>query len=111
MVFVALMVSMAGYAEDIHVEIDGLEIVDGEYQTSQRIDFKAKLAEIQDKNEDLTIRQLPTRYIFAFSQDAEKQKQLLREIKTTTDLQGKSTVDIRKSTITITTESSENYNQ
>ena len=93
------------------VEIDGLEIVDGEYQTSQRIDFKAKLAEIQDKNEDLTIRQLPTRYIFAFSQDAEKQKQLLREIKTATDLQGKSIVDIRKSTITITTESSEDYNQ
>ena len=93
------------------VEIDGLEIVDGKYQTSQRIDFKAKLAEIQDKNEDLTIRQLPTRYIFAFSQDAEKQKQLLREIKTTTDLQGKSIVDIRKSTITITAESSEDYNQ
>lgn len=93
------------------VEIDALEIVDGEYQTSQRIDFKAKLTEIQDKNEDLTIRQLPTRYIFAFPQNDEKQKQQLRDIKTKTELQGKSIVDIRKSTITITAESSVDYNQ
>lgn len=91
------------------VEIEGLKIVDGEYQTSQRIEFRKKLIEIRDKNEDLNIFQLPTRYIFAFSQNDEKQKQLLRDLKTQTDLQGKSYVDIRKSTITITAESLEDY--
>ncbi len=89
--------------------VDGFDIVDGEYQTSQRFDFKAKLTEIQDQNEDLTIHQLPTRYIFAFPQQSEKQTQLLRNIKTKTDLTGKSTVEIRKSAITITADSDNDY--
>lgn len=92
------------------VEIDGFEIVDGEYQTNNKIDnFKKRLAEIQKANEDLTIRQLPTRYIFGFHQESEKQIQALREIKTKTDLQGKSIVDIRKSSITITADSFIDY--
>ena len=92
------------------VEISGFEIVDGEYQTKNKIDnFKECLIEIQNNNEDLTIRQLPTRYIFGFPQESEKQIQALREIKTKTDLQGKSIVDIRKSTITITADSSIDY--
>ena len=91
------------------VEVDGLEIVDGEYQTKQRVDFKTKITEIQDKNEDWRIRQLPTRYIFAFPLQSEKQKQLLRDVKTLTDLQDKSIVDIRKSAITITANSDDDY--
>lgn len=91
------------------VEIDALEIVDGEYQTSQRIDFKAKLTEIQDKNEDLTIRQLPTRYIFGYPQEGESQIRVLREIKTKTDLPGKTTVDVRKSLVLITADSASDY--
>lgn len=91
------------------IEIDGLEIVDGEYQIAQRIDFKAILKEIQDKNEDLTIRQLPTRYVFGFPQESEKQLQVLRNVKTETEIQGKSTVDIRKSTVTITADSPSDY--
>ena len=92
------------------VEIPGFEIVDGEYQTNNKIDnFKKCLIEIQKNNEDLTIRQLPTRYFFGFPRESEKQIQTLRDIKTKTDLQGKSIVDIRKSTITITADSSIDY--
>jgi len=92
-----------------YVAINGLEIVDGEYQTNHWVDFKEKLIELQNKNQDLTIRQLPTRYIFGFPQESKKQLQILRTIKTQTDLHGKSTVDIRKSTITITADSSSDY--
>lgn len=92
------------------VEIAGFEIVDGEYQTSNKIDnFKDRLVELQDKNEDLTIRQLPTRYIFGYPQEGESQIRVLREIKTKTDLPGKTTVDVRKSLVLITADSASDY--
>lgn len=92
------------------VEIDGFEIIDGEYQTSNKIEnFKEILTELQDKNEDLSIRQLPTKYIFGYPQENENQIQVLREAKTKTDLQGKSTVNIRKSTVVISADSSSDY--
>lgn len=92
------------------VEIAGFEIVDGEYQTSNKIDnFKDSLVELQNKNEDLTIRQLPTRYIFGYPQENENQIQDLREVKTKTDLLGKSTVNIRKATVVISADSASDY--
>lgn len=92
------------------IDIEGFDIIEGEYQTSNRIEnFKGKLIEIQDKNQDLTIKQLPTRYIFGFPQEEEKQIQILRELKTKTDWKEKSTVDIRKSIITITADSPSDY--
>ena len=94
------------------VEIEGFEIVEGEYQTSNKIEnFKETLTEIQNKNEDLTIRQLPTRYFFGYPQENENQIQVLREVKTKTDLLGKSTVDIRKSTVVISADSSRDYQE
>ena len=94
------------------VDIEGFDIIEGEYQTSNRIEnFKRKLTEIQDKNQDWRIKQLPTRYIWGFPQEAEKQMQILRELKTKTDLKDKSTVDIRKSTITITADTSSDYQE
>lgn len=92
------------------VEIAGFEIVDGEYQTSNKINnFKDRLAELKNKNEDLTIRQLPTRYIFGYPQDGDSQIRVLREIKTKTDLPGKTTVDVRKSLVLITADSASDY--
>ena len=92
------------------VEIAGFEIIDGEYQTSNKIDnFKDWLVELQNKNEDLTIRQLPTRYIFGYPQDGDSQIRVLREIKTKTDLPGKTTVDVRKSLVLITADSARDY--
>ena len=92
------------------VEITGFEIVDGEYQTSNKIEnFKDRLAELQNKNEDLTIRQLPTRYIFGYPQEEKSQIRVLREIKTKTDLPGKTTVDVRKSLVLITADSASDY--
>lgn len=92
------------------IDIDGFKIVDGEYQTNDRIkDFKEKLSEIQFKNDDLTIRQLPTRYVFGFLQEKEKQTQILREIKTLTDLQGKTNFNIRESVMTFTPDSDDDY--
>ncbi|MCQ2296597.1 MAG: AAA domain-containing protein [Bacteroidales bacterium] len=92
------------------VEIAGFEIIDGEYQTSNKIDnFKDSLVELQNKNEDLTIRQLPTRYIFGYPQENENQIQVLREVKTKTDLLGKSTVNIRKATVVISADSASDY--
>lgn len=92
------------------VEITGFEIVDGEYQTSNKIEnFKDRLAELQNKNEDLTIRQLPTRYIFGYPQEGKSQIRVLREIKTKTDKPGKTTVDIRKSLVLITADSASDY--
>ena len=92
------------------VEIAGFEIVDGEYQTSNKIkNFKDRLVELQNKNEDLTIRRLPTRYIFGYPQDGDSQIRVLREIKTKTDLSGKTTVDVRKSLILITADSVSDY--
>jgi len=92
------------------IDIEGFDIIEGEYQTSNKIEnFKGKQIEIQDRNQDLTIRQLPTRYIWGFPQESEKQLQVLRDVKTKTDLQGKSIVDIRKLTITITADSSSDY--
>lgn len=87
------------------VEIDGFKIVGGEYQTSNKIEnFKDTLTEIQNKNEDIRIRQLPTRYIFGY-----ENIDVLREIKTKTDLRGKSTVDVHKSTVNITADSALDY--
>ena len=92
------------------VEITGFDIVDGEYRTSNKIEnFKDRLAELQNKNEDLTIRQLPTRYIFGYPQEGESQIRVLREIKTKTDLPGKTTVDVRKSLVLITADSASDY--
>lgn len=92
------------------VEITDFEIVDGEYQTSNKIEnFKDRLVELQNKNEDLTIRQLPTRYIFGYPQEGDSQIRVLREIKTKTDLPGKTTVDVRKSLILITADSASDY--
>ena len=92
------------------VEITGFEIVDEEYQTSNKIEnFKDRLAELQNKNEDLTIRQLPTRYIFGYPQEEKSQIRVLREIKTKTDLPGKTTVDVRKSLVLITADSKSDY--
>jgi len=47
--------------------------------TENKIEELKKLQEIQDKNKDLTIRQLPTRYFFGFPQESEKQIQTLRD--------------------------------
>lgn len=92
------------------VEIAGFEIIEGEYQTSNKIEsFKDCLLKLQNENNDTTIRQLPTRYIFEYPQDGESRIQDLREIKTRTDIKDKSTVDIRKSTITIKADSLTDY--
>jgi hypothetical protein len=68
-------------------EIDGLEIVGNEYHITF-IPNKNKsikiLKNIHDKNDDPSFRQLPTRYIFALSQNIDKEK--LWDFKTKTDI-------------------------
>ena len=91
------------------VEVDGFEIVDGEYRTEKPIDGKAKLKELQNANQGSTIKWLPTRWFFGFPQEEEKRIQLLRDIKTSTDLTGKTSFDIKSSTLTITVDSAQDY--
>ena len=91
------------------IDVEGFDIVNGEYQTDKNIDCKAKLVELQNANQDLTIKWLPTRWFFGFPQDSEEQIRVLREIKTQTDLPGKTTVDVRKSLVLITADSASDY--
>lgn len=94
-----------------YIEIDGIPLIDNEYQLTNitsKSDSQRILERIQNANEDLSIRQLPTRYIFALSQKRNIEK--LRDFKTQTDIQGKTNFDIAKSVLTIDADNSSEYN-
>lgn len=95
-----------GKKKNSFVPVQGFDIIDGEYQTAEQIDYKVKLRDLQNANEDLTIKMLPTRYYFGFQQ---QNISLLRDIKTKTDLQDKSNFDIKKSQLTIYADSEDEY--
>ncbi|MDR1984872.1 MAG: AAA family ATPase, partial [Prevotellaceae bacterium] len=85
-----------------YIEIDGISLVDNVYQLTNitsKSDSQKILERIQKANEDLSIRLLPTRYIFELSQKRDINK--LREFKTQTDIQGRTNFDIAKSILTV----------
>lgn len=92
-------------------EIEGLQIVDNEYHViniPSKSESEKILEKIQNINEDLSIRKLPTRYVFHLTSRRNIEK--LREFKTKTDLHGKTNFDIGKSLLTITAINNYEYN-
>jgi len=94
------------------IEVEGITLIDNEYQLTNitsKADSQKALEKIQNVNEDLTIRQLPTRYIFSLPQQQNINK--LRDFKTKTDVKDKTSFDISKSTITITANNITEYEE
>ncbi|MFT3739195.1 MAG: AAA domain-containing protein [Breznakibacter sp.] len=93
-----------------YIEIEGISLIDNEYQLTNitsKPENQKILEKIQNANEDLSIRQLPTRYIFEINKAKDIER--LKNFKTETDLKGKTNFDILKSTITITTNNNSEY--
>jgi hypothetical protein len=91
-------------------EIEGLTISGSTYsavnlQKNQRQQF---LEKIKSVNKDETFKGLPTQYHFALSQKQDIEQ--LRNFKTKTDIQGKTTFDINKSILTVTANDIVEYN-
>lgn len=94
-----------------YIEIEGITLTDNEYQltnVTSKADSQKALEKIQNANEDLSIRLLPTRYIFELLQKRDIDK--LRDFKTKTDVKDKTSFDITKSTLTITANNVSEYN-
>lgn len=86
-------------------EIEGLTISNNEYHI-ENVPNKERsneiLSRIRDTNEDLSIRQLPTRYYFTLNRKQDINK--LRSFKTATDVHGKTVFEIASSTLRINAE-------
>lgn len=85
-----------GKGNTVLPQIDGFRIDNGEYQTSKPInDFKKQLISIQDKTENILIKQLPTRYVFWFA-DNDESRSFWRRVKVQNEIKNKADFDIRK---------------
>jgi hypothetical protein len=91
-------------------EIEGLTIEENEYHIPF-IPNKERSNEILDniknENNDPSFRQLPTRYIFYLTKQRDIEK--MRDFKTKTDIQGKTSFDIAKSVLTVNVENGSEY--
>lgn len=91
-------------------DIDECDIIENEYQTTNVLN-KEKSTEILNKikseNDDPSFRQLPTRYIFSLLTNRDPEK--LRDFKFQTDETGKTDFDTRKSILTISVNSSSEF--
>ncbi|NMD00953.1 MAG: AAA family ATPase, partial [Bacteroidales bacterium] len=90
-------------------EIDGLEINGNTYYATNLQNYQSKklLEDIQNVNEDLTFKRLPTQYYYILSQKRNIDK--LRDFKTKIDIQGKINFDITKSILTVTADNTTEY--
>lgn len=91
-------------------EIEGLQIVEGEYQVafiSKREEKERILETIKQTNQDHSFRQLPTRYVFIISHEQDINK--LRSFKTGTDQPGMTSFQIQRSMLTIQAMDNQEY--
>lgn len=93
------------------VEIEGIELTNRGYELPNLSPKEIKLIQkrIQEANPSVTIRQLPTWYIFEFLDKQDEDK--LREFKLKTDVSQISNFDLRTAILTLTVENETQYKE
>ena len=93
------------------VEIEGIELTNRGYELPNLSLKEIKLVQkrIQEANPSVTIRQLPTWYIFEFLDKQDEEK--LREFKLKTDVSQISNFDLRAAILTLTVENETQYKE
>ena len=93
------------------VEIEGIDLTNRRYELPNLSPKEIKLVQkrIQEANPSVTIRQLPTWYIFEFLDKQDEDK--LREFKLKTDVLQKSNFDYHTAILTLTVENETQYKE